>query len=300
MQQERQEQRRRQREEERRVAAASGQDGPPDLPQDMDTASILLTFPEGLRDQVLLEHGEELMDHLSPEMAAQARALLERNRPQPPSMTRTRDAARNPSAIVAAESKVERRTVVQMLDKAGIATLLRLMFITQHGSIRNCLFNVFTDVCENRQNRVEVVSTLLQILQDGTTDMDAVERSFGQLSLKARQPKDKDPKTPNTLKRTLTSIGGASNHVQTNSEISPLLIVQQCLDLLVDLSSKNLHIPSLFLTEHEGCRLIAKEDLQPQRKEQGCEGEQICNQFTSQSAGPGPCHGQLVRYAASG
>ncbi|CRK16022.1 hypothetical protein BN1723_017453, partial [Verticillium longisporum] len=82
--------------------------------------------------------------------------------------------------------------------------------------------------------------------------MDAVERSFSQLSLKAKKPKDKDtdPKTPQGLKRTLTSLT-TSGHAQTNSEISPLLVVHQCLDLLQDLSTKNPHIPMLFLTEHE-------------------------------------------------
>jgi E3 ubiquitin-protein ligase HUWE1 len=80
--------------------------------------------------------------------------------------------------------------------------------------------------------------------------MDAVERSFGQLSLKAKQPKDKDPKTPQSLKRTFTTTG-ATNQMSGNSEVSPLLIVQQCLDLLQELATKNPHVPSLFLTEHE-------------------------------------------------
>ncbi|GJD05514.1 hypothetical protein ColKHC_14339 [Colletotrichum higginsianum] len=82
--------------------------------------------------------------------------------------------------------------------------------------------------------------------------MDAVERSFSQLSLKAKKPKDKDadPKTPQNLKRTLTSLSTAVQQ-QSNSEISPLMVVHQCLDLLQDLSTKNPHIPMLFLTEHE-------------------------------------------------
>jgi len=101
-------------------------------------------------------------------------------------------------------------------------------------------------------------------LQDGSTDMGAVERSFGQLSLKARRPKDKEKdseqKTPQTLKRSLTGLA-AANTTQTNSETSPLLIVQQCLDLLVELSSKNPHIPWLFLTEHEAVGSTLKRSL---------------------------------------
>ncbi|KAL2169321.1 hypothetical protein VTG60DRAFT_6255 [Thermothelomyces hinnuleus] len=247
VQQERQERRRREREEQRRQATATGQDLGP---VEMDTASILLTFPPALREQVLLEQGEDIMDQLPPELAAEARALAQRHHVHrvPPPGSRSREAARRPEA--AAEAKPQRRTIVQMLDKAGVATLLRLMFITQQSSIRNYLFDVFAHVCENRQNRLEVISTLLQILQDGSTDMDAVERSFGQLSLKAKQPKDKDPKTPQSLKRTYTNVS-ANNQMSGNSEVSPLLIVQQCLDLLQELATKNPHVPSLFLTEHE-------------------------------------------------
>ncbi|KAK7429230.1 E3 ubiquitin-protein ligase tom1 [Neonectria magnoliae] len=254
-QQERQEQRRRAREDQGRQAAPAGGQNP--VEPDMDTASILLTFPPALREQVLMDQGEDIMDQLPPEMAAQARALTQHNH--------SVITGRSPGGVTrvpppgppgqAAGNKVQRRTVVQMLDKAGVATLLRLMFIAQQGSIRNYLFSVFADVCENRQNRLEVISTLLQILQDGSTDMSAVERSFGQLSLKARRPKDKDreadQKTPQTLKRSLTTLTTPGNTPQTNSETSPLLIVQQCLDLLVDLSTKNPHIPLLFLTEHE-------------------------------------------------
>ncbi|KAF7556497.1 hypothetical protein G7046_g6280 [Stylonectria norvegica] len=257
-QQERQEQRRRAREDQSRQAAPAGSHHP--VVPDMDAASILLTFPPALREQVLMDQGEDLMDQLTPEMAAQARALQQHHTNAVRSAITGRTApvaGRAPQAPPGhqVESKAQRRTVVQMLDKAGVATLLRLMFIAQQGSIRNYLFSVFGDVCENRQNRLEVVSTLLQILQDGSTDMSAVERSFGQLSLKARRPKDKDregeQKTPQNLKRSLTNLGVATNTTQTNSETSPLLIVQQCLDLLVDLSERNPHVPWLFLTEHE-------------------------------------------------
>ncbi|GAB1313177.1 E3 ubiquitin-protein ligase tom1 [Madurella fahalii] len=249
VQQERQERRRRERDEQRRQAAAAGQDLGP---SDMDPASILLTFPPALREQVLMDQGEDIMEHLPPELAAEARALAQRHNLHraPPAVSRTRDATHRPEVSGVADTKAQRRTIVQMLDKAGVATLLRLMFVTQQGSLRNSLFDVFTHVCENRQNRLEVVSTLLQILQDGSTDMDAVERSFSQLSLKAKQPKDKDPKTPQSLKRTFTNISTA-DRTTSNSDVSPLLVVQQCLDLLQELATKNPHITSLFLTEHE-------------------------------------------------
>lgn len=255
-QQERQDQRRRVRDDNRRQATpAAAQDII--TAADMDPASILMTFPPALREQVLMDQGSELMDQLPPEMAAQARALSQHMRSVIPSRSPPR--AQEGSATQAQEdnkekSRPQRRAVIKMLDKAGVATLLRLMFITQQGSIRSYLFNVFADVCENRQNRLEVVSSVLQILQEGSVDMHAVERSFGQLSLKARKQNEREregeQRTPQSIKRTLTSLNVHSN-AQTNSETSPLLIIQQCLDLLVDLSGKNPHVPYLFLTEHE-------------------------------------------------
>lgn len=256
VQQERAEQRRRERDEARRQnAAANGQEV---AAQDMDPASILLTFPPALREQVLMDQGADIMDSLPPDMAAEARRLVRRDNAHvlhggnriPSGTGRSQDAAQaSGNAVV--DSKPQRKTVVQMLDKPGVATLLRLMFINvTGGSIESSLKHVFKDVCQNKQTRLEVVSTLLQILQDGTTDVDAVERSFAQLSIKAKQPKDKDGKTPQSLKRTFTNIS-TSNPVHTSSETSPVLIVQQCLDLLCFLADQDVHVPALFLTEHE-------------------------------------------------
>lgn len=260
IQQERQEQRRRNDEEQRRQVQTSGV---VPVPAEMDAASILLTLPPELRDEVLLEQGDDILDQLPPDMAAQARALAERHQPRHtivrgsnivPSTT-ARLPGRAPAPEGTPAEKAARRTVIQMLDKSGVATLLRLMFIALQGHTRSYLFGVFSDICENKQNRLEVISTLLQILQDGSTDMDAIERSFGHLSLKAKRPKDKesDTRTPQSIKRSLTTLSGTPGNAptQTYAEISPLLIVQQCLDLLVDLLAKNPHISYLFLTEHD-------------------------------------------------
>ncbi|KEY66981.1 hypothetical protein S7711_05101 [Stachybotrys chartarum IBT 7711] len=271
VQQERQEQRRRNREDNRRQAMATATGGHETVPTDMDTASILLTFPPDLREQVLIDQGEDLMDQLPPELAAQARALSQQLPPQRrniqsiiQSRAQATDAptTTNNQSVQDRENKNHRRAVVQMLDKAGVATLLRLMFVPQHGSARSYLYSVFADVCENRQNRLEVINSILQILQDGSADMSAVERSFGQLSLKAKKQRDKDleQKTPQSLKRTSTTLI-APGATATNSETSPLLIVHQCLDLLVDLCVKNPHVCWLFLTEHETVGSTLKRSL---------------------------------------
>jgi E3 ubiquitin-protein ligase HUWE1 len=123
------------------------------------------------------------------------------------------------------------------------------MFVFQQDSLRSTLYQVLQNISENRYNRGEVISTLLHILQDGSADMTAVERSFAHLSLRAKQPKEKEqPKVPQPPKRSST---GVSLNVLTNSDISPLMVVQQCLSALIYLCRVNPHVPSFFLTEHE-------------------------------------------------
>ena len=247
IQQERQDRRRRERDEQRRQAAADG-GGPPGA--EMDAASILATLPPALRNQILMEQDDEILNSLPADLAQIGRAG-QREHPLHPRVptSLTRRGAPLVQGRDVATQRPPRRAIVQMLDKSGIATLLRLMFVVQHGSLRSTLNSVLENISLNRQNRTEVLNTLLHILQDGSVDMSAVERSFAQLSLRAKQPKDKDTKTPQPLKRTLT--GPSILSQQSKSEISPIMVVNQCLSALGFLTGINPHVPAFFLTEHD-------------------------------------------------
>lgn len=252
LQQEAQDRRRREREEARRRQQAAG-GAATRGPEDMDPASFLASLDPTLRQNVLMEQDEEMLAHLPVEIAAEARALggshhrfagIGRGGRGSAGLLRQLADARGPPAP--ATDKPPRRQTVQMLDKAGVATLLRLMFIPQVGSSRQSLNGILHDVSKNRQNRAEVISLLLSILQDGSADVNAVERSFAHLSLRAKQQAAQ--KTPQPLKRTLTGpIASAANSM----EATPLMVIQQCLSALVSLTHYNLHVPSFFLTEHE-------------------------------------------------
>ena len=255
LQQEAADRRRRERQEAQRQAAAAGGGGP--SAEDMDPASFLASLDPTLRQHVLMEQDEDMLAHLPAEIAAEARALggdramhrfagMPGRGPRGLARQMLDDAQRAVRHARSPIKKPPRKQVVQMLDKAGVATLLRLMFVPQQGSSRESFYAVLRNISENRQNRAEVISLLLSILQDGSIDVNAVERSFNHLSLRAKQPKDQ--KTPQPLKRTLTgSVVTLSNSV----EATPLTIIQQCLSTLVALTQHNPHIPSFFLTEHD-------------------------------------------------
>ncbi|KAI7053599.1 hypothetical protein KC352_g45109, partial [Hortaea werneckii] len=204
-----------------------------------------------------MDSDENTLAALPAELQAEARNLMGDHMPRgaiPPGMPRPvgglpRIVPGGPERAeradqAAREASRQRRPVIQMLDKPGVATLLRLMFVSLHHKAKSNLHSILSDVCKNTQNRAEVISILLSILQDGTADVSAVERSFAQLSLKAKQLPG--PKTPQPLKRTPTGLAAAPS-----TELSPLNIVQHCLTTLNALSLDNAKVPSFFLTEHE-------------------------------------------------
>lgn len=235
------------RRREREQARASRPGGATGGPVDLDLASFLATLEPGLRQTVLLEQDDESLAQLPQAIAAEANALRGDRRfnqfVEMPRVARVGGVRHEEPKPI---KKPVRKSVVQLLDKAGVATLLRLMFIPQVGSTRITLHEILLNICENRQNRAEVLNLLLSILQDGSVDMAAVERSFAQLSVRAKQPAVvKTPITPNP-KRTATGL-----LAQTSSEVSPLMVAQQCLAALLFLVNYNEHIPSYFLNEHD-------------------------------------------------
>ncbi|KAI1912667.1 E3 ubiquitin-protein ligase tom1 [Ophidiomyces ophidiicola] len=239
LQQEAADRRRRERETARRQAAANGTPHA----EEMDPASFIATLDPSLRQTVLADQPEEVLAALGPEFVDEARALTGRR------LTQFEIGRANPrsraevSHQTEGAKKSQRKQIVQMLDKAGVATLLRLMFMPLQGNARHHLNDILHNVCQNRQNRIEVLSLLLLILQDGSADISAVERSFVQLSLRAKTSATQ--RTPQ-LKRTLsTPIPGS------NGDVTPLVVIQQCLGALSFLTQYNPHIAWFFLTEHE-------------------------------------------------
>lgn len=242
---------RRRRERAQAPLRAQG-DGQATRAEEMDPASFFASLDPTLRASVLVEQGEDILDQLPPAIAAEARALgadrvrflneTRRSRSSHRIGTDRRHVQDNTDNSIVKKSE---RQVVQMLDKPGVATLLRLLFVSQQGNGKDILNDILRNVSLNRQNRAEVIGLLLCVLQEGSLDAAAVERSFAQLSARAKQISSIQ-KSP--LKRTNTG----SLHGSLILDMSPATIIQQCLSTLVFLTRENMHVPSFFLTENEG------------------------------------------------
>jgi E3 ubiquitin-protein ligase HUWE1 len=255
LQQEAADRRRRDREEARRRASGAG--GGQARAEEMDPASFIATLDDPvLRQSLLAEADEDILALLPPDVAAEARALGGHHRRRGmnasgllasmgleashdhPGRHHDRGAERQP-----AEPK-PRRPIIQMLDKSGVATLLRLMFIRVQGSCRNSLNEILRNACGNHQTRGEIISGLLSVLQDGTVDAAALDRAFTQLATRAIQPASVS-KTPQSVKKT------ASKPALDPAETTPMVVMDHCLNALIFLTSTISHVPKFFLTEHE-------------------------------------------------
>ncbi|GAA5906785.1 E3 ubiquitin-protein ligase TOM1 [Sporobolomyces salmoneus] len=153
------------------------------------------------------------------------------------------------STTATAKKPTPHREVIQLLDKSGLATLVRLLFFP-HPLRRNSLQKVLVHLCENSRTRVELINLLLTILQDGTRDVSAVDKSFSQMSIRASKSllgKDKD-----TPKRKVPDTPGPVSVLpHFPGESVPNMIAQRCLEALSFLVSANDQTPLFFLTEQE-------------------------------------------------
>ncbi|GAB7352875.1 hypothetical protein MBLNU459_g3472t1 [Dothideomycetes sp. NU459] len=252
LRQEAHDRRRREREEARRRAAASGS-APTMQGGEMDTADFFATLPPSLRQTVLMDADDTLLSSLPEDVQAEARQLHGVRRAAPEIVDRTRGTRRDLESTdlrrhetggeTARQQQRQRRPAAQMLDKAGVATLLRLMFVSMQGSARTSMHSILSDICKNTQNRAEVISILLSILQDGSADASALEKSFAQLTVRAKQTAGQ--KTPQPKRNAGPQI------TPPNADVSPLMIVQQCISTLTALAHDNPRVSSFFLSEHE-------------------------------------------------
>ncbi|KAF8629680.1 hypothetical protein AX17_005616 [Amanita inopinata Kibby_2008] len=213
---------------------------PSGVPAEIDAASFIASLEPPLRQAVLLEQDDGFIQTLPSHMIAEAGTYRENQTyrgqyvPQP----------RARSAPTVRKIPAQHDTV-QLLDKAGVAVLIRLLFFPQI-SKKTLLFKILVNLCENTKTRTELFNLLLMILQDGSMDH-VVEKGLGQLSVKAIKPQT--PKS--ATKQRLNSDQMAALALPPQADAVPDLIAQRCLEALTYIVSSNELSSLFFLTEHE-------------------------------------------------
>lgn len=214
-------------------------------PVEIDPASFFASLDPQLRQSVLLEQEDGFIQSLPASLAAEANVLRAAGARRAAARAAIEQLQQPAAAPVAAKKAVPHREVIQLLDKSGLATLVRLLFFPQPLR-RNALQKVLVNLCENSRTRMELINLLLTILQDGTRDVSAVDKSFSQMSLRASKSLG-TKETPR--RRGAEAPGGSLPHFP--GESVPNLIAQRCLEALSFLVTANEQSPLFFLTEQE-------------------------------------------------
>lgn len=251
LQQEAVEQSRRDREAasraEREAAEAAGAPAP--QAAELDPASFLQSLDPELRNQVLMDQEEDFLQSLPGEImrdidAAQPPVPVHR-RFVPPGV---RSGAAGASTSASAAKKPPPRDAIQLLEKSGIASLVRLLFFPEV-SRKSTVPRVLVNLCENSKTRFELLNLLLTVVQDGTGDLSAVDKSFAQMTLRAG--KGATPKATPKKKGVPETPGPASLFSHLSAESVPTFIAQRCFDALYQIVTSNEQAPLFFLAEHD-------------------------------------------------
>ncbi|KAK0559826.1 E3 ubiquitin-protein ligase tom1 [Tilletia horrida] len=238
------------------------------MPDRLDPEELLASLNPSMRGNMLLDNPDNLLAGLQSSLLGGAVAARRRHHAH-----HHRHAAAGADAAAAAK-KAAPRGAIQLLDKGGVATLIRLLFFPDMNGRKNGLYNILNNLSENSKSRADVLSLLLSILSDGTTDAAAVDRSFASMSIRAsRTASATAALTPHrpTPKRSASNMLGSGPGVtapssslagSTTAPISiigdeaPFLIATRVLESLLHLTTVNEQATTFFLKND--VRLIKK------------------------------------------
>lgn len=127
------------------------------------------------------------------------------------------------------------RNAVQLVDRAQLSALARLLFVPQTIS-KSVLNKLLINLCENNKTRSDLLSFLVCVLHDGGGDLAAVDRSFAQLSLQAKG-----------IYKPVSKPKG----IAAPDESLPNFITQRCLEFLMQVVRANDQSLTYFLVEND-------------------------------------------------
>ncbi|KAK9767472.1 E3 ubiquitin-protein ligase tom1, partial [Basidiobolus ranarum] len=224
-------------------------DAQPPSANDMDPASFLASLDPQLRETVLMEQDEMLLSTLPPSIVAEANALRDRySRRYTQAAARVRPSGDQPTTTSSKKQPVA-RDAIQLVDKPALASLIRLLFLPQP-PVKNTLHRILLNLCENTKTRGDILLLLISILQDGGSDLAAVDKSFAQMTLRTKiTPRSVSKSTPKG--KGVAPQSSPTHSGQVFTENIPNLVAQRCLEALAYLVGYNEQAVHFFLKESE-------------------------------------------------
>lgn len=157
------------------------------------------------------------------------------------------------SALENTTKKPAPRETIQLLDKAGIASLMRLLFFPE-GFRKNYLHRILGNLCENSKTRSDVINLLLGVLQDESGDLSLIDRQSAKPPVKPTMgltPKTTPRRKP--VPETPSSYASSSVNMLSGLQaaVVPSFVAQRSFEALHHIISNNEQVAIYFLSEHE-------------------------------------------------
>jgi E3 ubiquitin-protein ligase HUWE1 len=212
---------------------------------DMDAASVLATLTDELRQTVLLEQDDAILEAMPSSVLAEANALRAQRmgRRALPTMSQPNLL----TGIAQPSRKSQHRETAQLLDKSGLAHLVRLLFYIDDAR-RVSLQQVLVNLAENGKSRTDLLNLLLGLLNGTKADLSIIDKSFAQLTLRnakatgkgkqreeAGTATDRTPEEHVVVGRTLDAL---TLVVQANDAASLFFLTEQDVPIALQRSSK--------------------------------------------------------------
>lgn len=216
-------------EQARRTQAISQNTAPSTAPA---PARFLASLDNDLRDVVLMDQADALLGEVAG--PAGLDATRQRTNPGRPNVPAHRKQALD-------------RDAIQLLDRQGVTSLVRLLFVPDVHRM-NHLLKVMVNLCQNAKTRADLMDSLLGLLQDGNGETLTGERGT------QATPRGAAKGTPkNTPRR---RYGGPDAQTSFPLAFAPAatlsnFVAQRCLESLYFIVDSNESALKYFITEHE-------------------------------------------------
>lgn len=137
------------------------------------------------------------------------------------------------------EKKTKLRSFTSpIIDRTGVASLIRLLFAPQPINQREHIYLTLLQMCNNKQTRADIMSLLIAVLYDGLGGQKSLERVFDQIASKSEHQK--------------------SHHSSFPIGATPVVVGVQMIEAVFYLLEKNNALRLFLLTEHENIFISKK------------------------------------------
>lgn len=211
---------------------------------EIDPASFLTSLDTQMRQTILMEQDETFLSGLPAMFSAEAQQLRQR---LATNATRRQNVADRAATTQNPKPSGAHRETVQLVDKAALMNLVRLIFVPDSTS-NTVLYRTLINLSQNSKTRNDLALLLLSILAEGSADLASVDRNFSQMTIRSSKIKSATS-TPRKVGVHTSSVDSSGN--VAIGETVPNLVAQRCLEALSQLVSFNPHVVDYLLAEND-------------------------------------------------